>query len=56
MSVKNSHYLQVYNFTGTLPHGPEPPAGGGGGGNTGEPVFPVLSGLPSDFSYVGCYV
>ncbi|KAI0086860.1 copper radical oxidase [Irpex rosettiformis] len=49
--------LNVYNFTGTLPHGPEPPAGGGGGGgNTGAPVFPVLTGLPSGFSYVGCYV
>ncbi|THH31673.1 hypothetical protein EUX98_g2514 [Antrodiella citrinella] len=37
--------LNVYNFTGTLPHGPvaPPPPGGGGGG---APVFPA-SNLPT---------
>ncbi|KAI0697984.1 copper radical oxidase [Cytidiella melzeri] len=46
--------LNMYNFTGTLPHGPVPPVGGGG--NNNAPVSPVLTGLPSNFSYVGCYV
>ncbi|THG96101.1 hypothetical protein EW026_g5677 [Hermanssonia centrifuga] len=45
--------LNVYNFTGTLPHGPAPVGGGGGGGT---PVFPVVSGLPKPWKYAGCYV
>lgn len=46
---------QVYNFTGTLPHGPTtpPPVGGGGGG--GAPVFPA-SNLPAPWQYAACYV
>lgn len=44
--------LQVYNFTGTLPHGPTPVGGGGGG----VPVFPVTSGLPTPWEYAACYV
>ncbi|EMD36066.1 hypothetical protein CERSUDRAFT_115979 [Gelatoporia subvermispora B] len=49
--------LNVYNFTGTLPHGPEPPDnGGGGGGQDSSPVFPVTSGLPEPWRYAGCFV
>ncbi|KIP07197.1 hypothetical protein PHLGIDRAFT_513029 [Phlebiopsis gigantea 11061_1 CR5-6] len=44
--------LNVYNFTGTLPHGPTPVGGGGGG----VPVFPVTSGLPTPWEYAACYV
>ncbi|EKM51417.1 uncharacterized protein PHACADRAFT_263528, partial [Phanerochaete carnosa HHB-10118-sp] len=47
--------LNVYNFTGTLPHGPTNPGGGGGGGG-GTPVFPVESGLPTGWNYSACYV
>ncbi|EIN04521.1 galactose oxidase [Punctularia strigosozonata HHB-11173 SS5] len=54
-----SNRLNVYNYTGTdLP--PRTPGnnggGGGGGGNNGAPVFPVLSGLPSGWTYAACYV
>ncbi|KAJ3556376.1 hypothetical protein NM688_g2060 [Phlebia brevispora] len=44
--------LNVYNFTGTLPHGPvtNPPPPGQ------SPVFPVTSGLPSTWAYAGCWV
>ncbi|OBZ73298.1 putative fungistatic metabolite [Grifola frondosa] len=47
--------LNVYNFTGTLSHGPEPPAGGGGGNPT-NPVAPVTSGLPAGWTYNACWV
>ncbi|KAK7696501.1 hypothetical protein QCA50_001159 [Cerrena zonata] len=48
--------LNVYNFTGTLPHGPTPPAGGGGGGGGGgTPVFPATD-LPAPWEYAACYV
>ncbi|KAG6885800.1 hypothetical protein C0993_009560 [Termitomyces sp. T159_Od127] len=43
--------LNVYNYTGT--DLPVHPPGGGDGPTT---VFPVTSGLPGNFSYVGCYV
>ncbi|TCD64794.1 hypothetical protein EIP91_003605 [Steccherinum ochraceum] len=46
--------LNVYNFTGTLPHGPVTPPPPGGG-NTGTPVFPA-SNLPSPWKYAACYV
>ena len=43
----------MYNYTGNnLP----PISTPGGGGGTGAPVFPVTSGLPSTWQYVGCYV
>ncbi|KAH8105346.1 galactose oxidase [Cristinia sonorae] len=47
--------LNVYNFTGTLPHGPvaPPPPGGGGGGGT--PVFPATN-LPPPWKYAACFV
>jgi hypothetical protein len=43
--------LNVYNFTGVLPH---PPGGGGGGGPV--KVSPVKSGLPSPWTYASCYM
>ena len=51
--------LNAYNYTGTdLPpvKTPPPPGGGGGGGNPNTPVFPVTSGLPTDWAYQGCFV
>ncbi|CAL1701840.1 unnamed protein product [Somion occarium] len=47
--------LNVYNFTGTLPHGPTPPEGGGGGGGGDAPVFSV-DDLPAPWEYAACYV
>lgn len=47
--------LSMYNFTGTnLP--PLNAGGGGGGGGGAVTVFPVTSGLPSPWSYSGCFV
>ncbi|KAI0033597.1 hypothetical protein K488DRAFT_84794 [Vararia minispora EC-137] len=47
--------LNVYNYTGTnLPPITTPPPNGGGG--TGAPVFPVLLGLPTGWSYNACWV
>uniref|UniRef100_A0A8H7XRB3 WSC domain-containing protein n=1 Tax=Psilocybe cubensis TaxID=181762 RepID=A0A8H7XRB3_PSICU len=52
--------LNVYNYTGTdLPvvsGGGGGAAGGGGGGGTALGVFPVLSGLPTGWSYNACWV
>ncbi|KAF4622575.1 hypothetical protein D9613_009394 [Agrocybe pediades] len=48
--------LNVYNYTGT--DLPVVSTGGGGGGGTGTAVgvFPVLSGLPTGWSYNACWV
>src|SRR6266851_4167521 len=43
--------LNVYNYTGT-----NLPPIGSGGGPTGSSVFPVLSGLPTGWSYNACWV
>ncbi|KAI0791235.1 copper radical oxidase [Abortiporus biennis] len=46
--------INVYNFTGTLPHPPTPPAGGGPAGPV--VVFPVTEGLLAPWAYAACYV
>ncbi|KIK65233.1 hypothetical protein GYMLUDRAFT_39597 [Collybiopsis luxurians FD-317 M1] len=46
--------LNMYNYTGK--NLPPISTGGGGGGGGGAPVFPVTSGLPKPWHYVGCYV
>ena len=54
--VRAHLFSQVYNFTGTLPHGPTQPPPPGGGGPANPNVSPVLSGLPEPWSYNGCWV
>jgi len=46
--------LNMYNYTGT----DLPTTGGGGGGGAGgtTTVFPVLSGLPTNWAYNACWV